>query len=221
LRKETEAILDGEKKKLEDKQDKTQQEMEALVDLNITYKLVGGGQNAWKDVPILFADDRQRYTQLVNSSVANKGQKILELKKQIQLLNQDKNYFESQANQLQQERTNIELQIKQKDKELVSLRNDKQSLQRGNSTVQHQTKDSKMNSLQVENQELKLKIILLQTENQSLKHKVEEYEQQTKSKDNTINLLESDGEDINYDTPSEDEDNNNDLNYDDVNESNK
>jgi chromosome segregation ATPase len=221
LRKETEAILDGEKKKLEDKQDKTQQEMEALVDLNITYKLVGGGQNAWKDVPILFADDRQRYTQLVNSSVANKGQKILELKKQIQLLNQDKNYFESQANQLQQERTNIELQIKQKDKELVSLRNDKQSLQRGNSTVQHQTKDSKMNSLQVENQELKLKIILLQTENQSLKHKVDEYEQQTKSKDNTINLLESDGEDINYDTPSEDEDNNNDLNYDDVNESNK
>jgi hypothetical protein len=32
---------------------------------------------------------------------------------------------------------------------------------------------------------------------------------------------ESDGDDINYDTPSEDEDSNNDLNYDDVNESNK
>jgi hypothetical protein len=54
-----------------------------------------------------------------------------------------------------------------------------------------------------------------------LKHRVDEYEQQLKPKNNIIQLLESDGNDINYDTPSEDEDNNNDLNYDNVNESNK
>jgi hypothetical protein len=109
LIKETEAILDSEKKKLEEKQDKTQKEMEALVDLNITYKLTGGGKDAWKDVPILFADDRQRHTQLVNKSVKNNENEILELKKQIQLLKQDKNTFESQAKQLQQERTHFEL----------------------------------------------------------------------------------------------------------------
>jgi predicted RNase H-like nuclease (RuvC/YqgF family) len=210
LIKETEAVLDAEKKKLEEKQNKTQEEMEALVDVEITYKLVDGGKEAWNVVPILLANDRQRYMKPV--------------KKQIQPLKQDKNTFESQAKQLEslkQEKTNLELQIKEKDKELVSLINDKESLQQGSSSVQHQTKDSKMNSLQVENQELKLKIISLQNENQSLKHRVDKYEQQLKSKDNTTQLLESDGEDINYDTPSEDEDNNNDLNYDDTNESNK
>jgi chromosome segregation ATPase len=136
LIKETEAILDSEKKKLEEKQDKTQQEMEALVDINITYKLVDGGKEAWDDVPILLANDRQRYTKPA--------------KKQIEPLKQDKNIFESQAKQLEsleQEKTNLELQIKERDKELVSLRNDNQSLLRGNSTVQHQmkAKDSKIN----------------------------------------------------------------------------
>jgi hypothetical protein len=79
------------------------------VDVEITYKLTGGSQNAWKDVPILFADDRQRYTQLVNKSVTNNENEILELKKQIQLLKQDKNTFESQAKQFQQERAHFEL----------------------------------------------------------------------------------------------------------------
>jgi chromosome segregation ATPase len=185
---------------LEEKQDKIQQEMEALVDVKITYKLVNGGKDAWKDVPILFADGRQRYEQLVNSSVTNNDNEILELKKQIKLLKQDKNTIKSQAKQLEsltQEKLNLKLQIMKRDKEIISLRNDKESLQQGNSSVQHQTKGSKMNSLQVENQELKLNIISLQTENQSLKHRFDEYEQQLKSKDNTTQFLESDGEDIN------------------------
>jgi hypothetical protein len=63
--------------------------MEALVDVDITYNLVDGGKDAWKDVPILLADDRQRYTQLVNSYVTNKDQEILELKEQIQLLKRE------------------------------------------------------------------------------------------------------------------------------------
>jgi chromosome segregation ATPase len=177
LIKETQAILDAEKKKLEEKQDKTQEEMEALVDVEITYKLTGGGQNAWKDVPVLSADDKQRYTKPVNNS-----DEILELKLQIQLLKQDKNTIESQANQiesLKQEKTNLELQIKEKDKEFVSLRNDNQSLQRGNSTVQQEikTKDSKINSLQSENQELKLKINRL--------------EYQLKGKDSKMNTLQN------------------------------
>jgi hypothetical protein len=162
LIKETGAILDAEKKKLVAKQNKTQKEIEALVDLNITYKLTGGGKDSWKDVPILLADDRQRYTKPVKK--------------------QDKNTFESQAKQLEslkQEKANLELQIKEQDKELALLRNDKQSPQRGNSTVQQQIKinDSKMVSLQRENQELKLKTNSL--------------EQQVREKDNKIDLLES------------------------------
>jgi chromosome segregation ATPase len=147
---------------LETKQNKTQKEIEALVNLNITYKLTGGGQNAWKDVPILLADDRQRYTQLVKK--------------------QDKNTIESPARQLEslkQEKANLELQIKEQDKELALLRNDKQSPQRGNSTVQQQmkTNDDKMTSLQRENQELKLKTNSL--------------EQQGREKDSKINVLEN------------------------------
>jgi hypothetical protein len=71
---------------LEEKQDKTQKEMESLVDVNIIYKLTGGGEDAWKDVPILFADDKRRYTKPVNGPVPNKENEIRELKKQIQLL---------------------------------------------------------------------------------------------------------------------------------------
>jgi chromosome segregation ATPase len=127
--------------------------METLEQLKITYKLTGGGQNAWKDVPILLAGNEQRDIKPVNSFVTNNGNEILELKEQIQLLRRDKSTFENQAKQIQslkQEKANFELQIKEKDKELVSLRNDKQSLQRGNSTVQHQItrNDSKINSLQ-------------------------------------------------------------------------
>jgi chromosome segregation ATPase len=162
LNKETEAIIDAEKKKLEEKQDKTQQEMETLVDLNITYKLTGGGKDAWKDVPILLADDRQRYTKPVKK--------------------QDKNTIESPARQLEslkQEKANLELQIKEQDKELALLRNDKQSLQRGNSTFQQQikTKDDKTTLLQREIQELQLKTNNL--------------EQQGREKDSKINVLET------------------------------
>jgi chromosome segregation ATPase len=164
---------------LEQKQDKTQEEMEALVDVTITYKLTGDGKDAWKDVPILLAADKQRYTTPVNSSVANNQNEILELKKQIQLLMQEKTSFQIQAKQFQQEATKLELQVKEKDKKLRSLRDDKQSLQRGNSTIQDQIKihTSQNNSLQSENQELKLKINSL--------------EYQLKEKDNKINLLEN------------------------------
>jgi hypothetical protein len=117
LIKETEAILDAEKKRLEEKQKKTRQEMEAFVDLNITYKFVDGGKEAWNDVPILFANDRQRYTKSVNSSVTNNEGEILELKNQIQLLKQERSTFESQAKQLQalkKEESKLQLQIKER-----------------------------------------------------------------------------------------------------------
>jgi hypothetical protein len=48
LRQETEAILEAEKKKLEEKQDKTQKEVETLEQLKITYQLVDGGKDAGK-----------------------------------------------------------------------------------------------------------------------------------------------------------------------------
>jgi chromosome segregation ATPase len=162
LRKETEAILDAEKKKLEAKQNKTQQEMETLEQLNITYKLVDGGKDAWKDVPILLVDDKQRYTKPAKK--------------------QDKNTIESPARKLEslkQEKANLQRQIKEQDKELALLRNDKQSLQRGNSTVQQQmkTKDDKTTLLQREIQELQLKTNNL--------------EQQGREKESKINVLET------------------------------
>jgi chromosome segregation ATPase len=177
LIKETQVILDAEKAKLEEKQDKTQQEMEALVDLNITYKLVNSRKDAWKDIPILFADNRQRYTKTASNSVTTNDNEILELKLQIQILKQDKNTIKSQAKQIQQEKASLELKIKEKDEELVSLRSDNQSLQRGNSAVQQQItrNDSKINSLQSENQELKLKI--------------NSFEYQLKGKDSKMNTL--------------------------------
>jgi chromosome segregation ATPase len=167
---------------LEDKQDKTQEEREALVDLNIIYKLTGGGKDSWKDVPILFIDDKQRYTESLNSSATNKDQEILELKKQIQLLKQERNTFESQAEQLQslkQEESNLQRQIKERDRQLTLLRNDFQLLHDKNVTFQQQinTNDSKIASLQRENQELQLKTNSL--------------EQQGKEKDNKINSLEN------------------------------
>jgi hypothetical protein len=117
LRQETEAILEAEKKKLEEKQDKTQQEVETLEQLKITYKLVDGGKDAWKDIPILLADGQQHSVTSMNNSIANNENGIFEMKKQTQLLMPDKNTFENQAKRLQllqQEKTNLELQIKEK-----------------------------------------------------------------------------------------------------------
>lgn len=105
LKMETEAILDEEKKKLEAKQDKTQQEIEALVDLNITYKLTGGGKDAWTDVPILLASDKQRYIKPVNNSVTNTQNEILELKEKDNkinsLENENRTYHASSLTQIQ------------------------------------------------------------------------------------------------------------------------
>jgi chromosome segregation ATPase len=165
LRKETEAILDAEKKKLEEKQDKTQQEMESLEQLNITYKLTGGGKDAWKDVPILFIDDKQRYTEPMNNSATHNEDEILGLKKQIQLL--------------KQEESNLQRQIKERDRQLTLLRNDSQLVQHKNIAFQNQikTNDSKIASLQREIQELQLK--------------TNSFEQQVREKDNKINSLEN------------------------------
>jgi chromosome segregation ATPase len=212
LIKETNAILESEKKKLEEKQHRTQEEIETLKQLNITYKLVDGGKDAWKDVPILLAASKQHSLKSVNSSATNNGNETHELKNQTQLSKQDKNNFEIQAKQLEsfkQEIPDFELQVKEKhkDNELVLLRKDTQSLQRRNPIIQHQpqTNDSEINPLQSEIQKLKLtvsslkhqvrekdaKIESFQTDNISLRHRIDGCEQQIKARDNKINLLES------------------------------
>jgi chromosome segregation ATPase len=126
--------------------------METLEQLNITYKLVDGGKDAWENVPILLATSKQRITKPGNSSVTNTQNEILELKKQIQLLTRDKSTFESQAKQLQQETTKLELQIKENDKELISLINDRQSLKHSLDECEQQIKikDNKINMLESE-----------------------------------------------------------------------
>jgi chromosome segregation ATPase len=210
LIKETETLLETEKKKLEEKQHKTQEEIETFEQLNITYNLVDGGKDAWKEVPILLATSKQHIVNSVNGSTANNEDEILELKRQIQLLKQNKNTFENQAKQiesLKQEVPNTEPQTKKKDKELAPLRNDQQSSQRGNPIIQHQiqTNDIEINPLQSENQKLKLRVNSLeqqvkekdnrnmsfQTENQSLKYRIDECEQQIQAKNVKINILEN------------------------------
>jgi chromosome segregation ATPase len=182
LIKETETILDAEKRKLEEKQHKTQQEMEALEQLNITYKLTGGDQNAWKDVPILLAKNKQRDIKPANKSVTNKDQEILELKKQIQLLKEERSTLIGQTKELppiKQEESVLQLKIKESDRQLTLLRSDFQLLHHKNVTLQQKlnTNDSKMTSLQREDQELQLKTNSL--------------EQQVREKDSKINVLEN------------------------------
>jgi FtsZ-binding cell division protein ZapB len=209
LRNETETILDSEKKKLEEKQHKTQDDMEKLVDLNITYRLVDGGEDAWNDVPILFTNDIRRYTLLANRSVTYNEDEILELKKQIQLLKQ-KITLIGQTKELPpstQEESIFQLQLQEKDRQITLLRNDFQLLQHKNVTFQNQikTNDSKIASLQTETQELKLKnnsleqqvrekeskIALVQSENQSLKLEKASNEYQLKETTNKMNTLQS------------------------------
>jgi chromosome segregation ATPase len=146
--------------------------METLEQLNITYKLTGGGKDAWKNVPILFADDRQRCIQLVNTSVTHKDQEILELKKQIQLLKEERDTLIDQTNEIpsiEQEESIFQLEIKERDRQIALLRNDFQLLHDKNVTFRNQinTNDSKITSLQRENQELRLKINNLEQQNMS------------------------------------------------------
>jgi chromosome segregation ATPase len=167
---------------LEEKQDKTQEEREALIDVEITYKLVDGGKDAWNDIPALSANDKQRYTQPVNNSVTHYEDEILELKKQIQLLKQERSTLIGQTKELQplsQEEFSLQRQIKERDRQLTLLRNDFQLLQDKSVTFQQQinTNDSKITSLQRENQELQLKTNYL--------------EQQVREKDSKINSLEN------------------------------
>jgi hypothetical protein len=128
---------------------------------------VDGGKNAWKYVPILSANDRQRYTQLLNSSATYNDDEILELKKKSQLLKPEKSTLIGQAKELlpiRQAESRLYLEIKERDRQLTLLRNDFQLLQHKNITFHQQLKknNSKTTSLQKENQELKLKINTLE-----------------------------------------------------------
>jgi hypothetical protein len=223
LRNETETILEAEKKKLEEKRHKTQQEMEALVDLNITYKLVDGGGDVWNDVPILFTNDRRRYTQLVNGPVTNKDQEIFELKEQIQLLKHEKSILIGQTKELppiKHEESNFQLEIKEKDRQIALLRNDFQLLQHKNVTFQQQinANDRKMATLQRENQELQLKTKKLQKKIKRLKQTANSRETRPSSDTTVPEAAVSSNAAVPGSTASNtgtnEEDSNNDINYD-------
>ncbi|KAI8880691.1 HCP-like protein, partial [Backusella circina FSU 941] len=100
LIKETEVMLDTEKRNLEKKQHKTQKEIETLEQLNTTYKLVDGGNDAWKDAPMLLFEDIKRSKKSVNESVVNYKDEIHMLKKQVQLLQQEKTTFKEKDNKI-------------------------------------------------------------------------------------------------------------------------
>jgi chromosome segregation ATPase len=146
--------------------------MEALKQLSITYKLTGGGKDAWEDVQILLTGSKpskQHHKKTVNRSVTNNENEILKFKKQIQLLKQEKSTFETLVKRLQSLKQLVpefQFQIKERDSQITLLTKDFQLLQHKNTTFHNQikTSDSKITSLQSENQELKLKVSNLEHE---------------------------------------------------------
>ncbi|KAI8880935.1 hypothetical protein K501DRAFT_275067 [Backusella circina FSU 941] len=90
LIKKSEVILEAEKRNLEKKKHKTKEEIETLEQLKITYKLTDGGEDAWKDVPMLLSEDIKHDKKSVDKAVVNYKDEIKMLKKQIQFLQQEK-----------------------------------------------------------------------------------------------------------------------------------
>jgi hypothetical protein len=241
LIKETEAILDAEKKKLEEKQHKTQQEIEALVDLEITYKLMDGGNDAWENVPILLANDKQRYTKQANGLVSNNQNEILELKKQIQLLMQEKisqaKQFqqESKINSLQSENQeqklriiSLEYQLKEKDNKINSLQSktNEMELLRQNMERQLDDEEKRNEVLERENRVLKQERVPDQTNTQNTSRLNNDTVDPTNAESNHGGDDDNAHNDINYDseydaTEESYNDENNDINYDTPSEDEK
>jgi hypothetical protein len=124
LIKETESLLETEKKKLEEKQNKTQEEIETLEQLNITYKLVNGGRAAWKDIPMIVSENK--------SPITYKSE-MLGLKSRIQLLELEKVVFEGQAQQIQllgQRKSKLISRINEKNSKIDSLKRENQELKK-------------------------------------------------------------------------------------------
>jgi hypothetical protein len=220
---------------LENKQDKTQQEIETLEQLNITYKVTGGGQNAWKDVPVLLATSKQRYTESLNISATHNEDEILELKKQIQLLKQERSTFESQAKQLpplKQEESNLQRQIKERDRQQGA----NEMVDTLKSLLQSKKNEIELNNLKMENaldkEKGKVKKLLKEIKKLKQQQTVSSWEARPSSSTtvpestaSNIGTNEDDpNNDFNYDTEcgaknsntddTSSEDNANDLNYD-------
>jgi chromosome segregation ATPase len=147
--------------------------METLVDLHITYKLTGGGQNAWKDVPILLSGPLARC--------------FNEMKKQIQMLSQENSTFKDQDIELQslkQEKANFELKIKEKDEKISSLENESRTY-RTSSIQQTQM----LNSLKQEKQVMEQDKTNTTNEMERLKSSYTILEQLLEAKQDTIMSL--------------------------------
>lgn len=84
--KETKIMFGLVRRKLEGKQDKTQQDMETLEHINITCKITGDEHDAWENVPIFVPGP---FTEHFN-----------ELKKQIQILSLENSVLKNQDGEL-------------------------------------------------------------------------------------------------------------------------
>ncbi|KAI8886801.1 hypothetical protein K501DRAFT_269391 [Backusella circina FSU 941] len=115
------------RKKLEEKKYKTLEEIETFEQLNITYKITDGEEDAWKDVPMLLSQDIKLIKKSVDEAVANYKDEIQTLKRQMQLLEQEKNTFKDQIKELpllKQKDSSLELQMEQKNSKIASLENE-------------------------------------------------------------------------------------------------
>lgn len=208
--KETEAILETEKKTLEEEKYKTQDETEQFEQLKVTYKVADGKVDGPDDVPILIPEDKEQDESSANVSTVNFDEEILGLKTQIQLSGQEQNISEVQVKQLQLltlEKSHLEFQMKEKTNKVNSLESDLKVLKHGKATMENQIKanDAKISLLEGENQQLKMKnfnledrvkekdskVTSLHTENQALQKEKATFEYKLKAKDDKINSLEN------------------------------
>jgi hypothetical protein len=193
LIKETEAIADVEKKKLEEKQDKTQQEMEALVDLNITYKLTGGGQNAWKDVPILLSgpfagcfNEMKKQIQMLSQENSTFKDQIIELqslKQEKQAMEQDKTNNTNEMERLKSSSMTLKQLLEAKQDTIVSLNRENQMLStvsQGNRQGANEMVDTLKSLLQSKNNEIDSNKLIMEHALDKEKKKIKKLQKEIK-----------------------------------------
>jgi hypothetical protein len=239
LIKETEAILDAEKKKLEEKQDKTQQEREALEQLNITYKLTGGGQNAWKDVPIFLPGPfTEHFTELKkqvqmlsqeNSTFKDQDIELQSLKQEKETMEQEKMSTTNEMERLNASKSTLEQLLKAKEDTIMSLKRENQMLStanQGNQQGANEMVDTLKILLQVKNSEIELNNLKMEhaldkekEKNKKLQKEIKRLKQQQQQQ--TVNSRETRPpstttvpEAITSNTGTNEDDPNNDFNYD-------
>jgi hypothetical protein len=143
--------------------------METLVDLNITYKLTGGGQNAWKDVPILLSGsfagcfyEMKKQVQMLsqeNSTFKDQDVELQSLKQEKETMEQEKMSTTNEMGRLNASKSTLEQLLKAKQDTIVLLNRENQLIStanQGNQKGANEMVDTLKSLLQSKNSEIEL-----------------------------------------------------------------